>query len=88
MDWDTGEYVWKQVADVIRQRIKDGQYRPRTPIPSEIRLAEELGVAKGTIRKAVAHLREVGVLYTLPQKGTFVSASDGQADPDGDSAAE
>ncbi|GAA3523199.1 DNA-binding GntR family transcriptional regulator [Streptosporangium album] len=53
MDWDTGEYVWKQVADVIRQRIKDGQYRPRTPIPSEIRLAEELGVAKGTIRKAV-----------------------------------
>lgn len=46
MDWDPGEYVWKQVADVIRQRVKDGQYRPRAPIPSEIRMAEELGVAK------------------------------------------
>ncbi|MFI7044046.1 GntR family transcriptional regulator [Streptosporangium sandarakinum] len=88
MEWDTGEYVWKQVADVIRQRIKDGQYRPRTPIPSEIRLAEELGVAKGTIRKAVAHLREAGVLYTLPQKGTFVSAPGSQAGHDEDTAAE
>ncbi|SNT61065.1 regulatory protein, gntR family [Streptosporangium subroseum] len=87
MDWDTGEYVWKQVADVIRQRIKDGQYRPRTPIPSEIRLAEELGVAKGTIRKAVAHLREAGALYTLPQKGTFVSATDNRGDHDEDTRA-
>ncbi|WP_326829056.1 winged helix-turn-helix domain-containing protein [Streptosporangium sp. NBC_01810] len=82
MDWDPGEYVWKQVADVIRQRVKDGQYRPRAPIPSEIRMAEELGVAKGTVRKAVAHLRDAGVLYTLPQKGTFVSAPDSQADHD------
>lgn len=84
MEWDPGEYVWKQVADVIRQRIKDGQYRPRRPIPSEIRLAEELGVAKGTIRKAVAHLREAGILYTLPQKGTFVSGTADQFDSDED----
>jgi hypothetical protein len=49
--------------DLLRRRHAAGcaprrRGRPRTPIPSEIRLAEELGVAKGTIRKAVAYLRE------------------------------
>lgn len=67
-------YAWKAVADEIKRRIEIGQYRPRMPIPAERRLAEELGVAVNTIRRAVASLREEGVLKTLPQKGTFVAA--------------
>lgn len=65
-------YAWEQVADEIKRRIETGQYQPRMPIPAERRLAEELGVAVGTVRRAVGELREQGVLMTLPQKGTFV----------------
>lgn len=65
-------YAWKQVAAEIKRRIEAGQYQPGMPIPAERRLAEELGVAIGTIRRAVKALREAGVLETLPQKGTFV----------------
>jgi len=67
-----GVYSYKAVAAEIKRRIAAGQYKTHMPIPAERRLAEELGVAVGTIRRAVELLREEGVVYTLPQKGTFV----------------
>jgi GntR family transcriptional regulator len=36
-------------------------------------MAEEYGVAIGTVRRAVKHLRDRGVVVTLPHKGTFVA---------------
>jgi GntR family transcriptional regulator len=66
-------YAWQQVAEEIKQRIRTGQYRPRMPIPAERRMADELGVSVGTIRRAVGVLRDEGWLTTLPQKGTFVT---------------
>lgn len=65
-------YAWKQVVEEIKRRIEAGQYQPGMPIPAERRLADELGVSIGTVRRAVKALREEGVLDTLPQKGTFV----------------
>jgi DNA-binding GntR family transcriptional regulator len=43
---------------------------------SEVQLEAEFGVARGTIRKATAALREEGLLLTTPGMGSFV------ADPD------
>lgn len=71
-------YAWKQVAAEIKRRIETGQYQPGMPIPAERRLADELGVSVGTIRKAVGVLREEGLLVTLPQKGTFVRSVEDQ----------
>ena len=65
------EYVWRQVADELKRRIEAGQYRPGAPLPSERRLAEELGVAVGSIRRATAALVEEGVLRVLPRKGVY-----------------
>lgn len=73
MDIPPGVYTYMAVAAEIKRRIAADQYRPLMPIPAERRLAEELGVAVGSVRRAVEVLREEGVLYTLPQKGTFVS---------------
>jgi DNA-binding GntR family transcriptional regulator len=69
-------YAWQQVAEEIKARIRAGQYQPRMPIPAERRLADELGVSIGTIRRAVGVLRDEGWLTTLPQKGTFVAERD------------
>jgi DNA-binding GntR family transcriptional regulator len=78
MEIRPNSYAWQQVADEIRRRIEAGVYRPGMPIPAERRIAEELGVAINTIRRAVGVLRDEGVLETLPSKGTFVV--DRQAD--------
>ena len=49
---------------------------PRMPIPSEPHLTEEFGVARDTVRKAVAILREQGYVHTVRGMGTFVRARD------------
>jgi DNA-binding GntR family transcriptional regulator len=36
-------------------------------------MAEDYGVAIGTIRRAVRDLRERGIVVTLPHKGTYVA---------------
>lgn len=74
-------YVWRQVADELIRRIRDGRYPPGMPIPAERRLADELGVSVGSVRRATAELVEARWLRILPRKGVFVTpAEDWPAD--------
>lgn len=84
MEFPPDQYVWKTVADEIERRIAEGLYKPRMPLPGELRLAEEFGVAVRTLRRAIAELKSKGLLMTLPAKGTFVVDRDvaGQDDTD------
>lgn len=70
IDHHSPELVWHQVARIIRARIKDGTYAVR--LPGELLLAQDLGVARQTVRKAIALLREEGVVTVVPAKGVFV----------------
>jgi GntR family transcriptional regulator len=65
--------VYKQIADIIEDRIKRGEIAPNKPIPSETQLRQEFGVARETARHAIATLRERGLVYTVPQRGTYVA---------------
>ncbi|MEU4233323.1 winged helix-turn-helix domain-containing protein [Nonomuraea sp. NPDC026600] len=80
MDFKPDELRWRAVADEIRRRIAAGVYRPGMPIPGEPRLAVELGVSKGTARRALNALLSDGTLYSVLGKGTFVSHPDGSND--------
>ncbi|HVK45084.1 MAG TPA: winged helix-turn-helix domain-containing protein [Micropruina sp.] len=64
---------WRQVADVIRQRITDGTYPPRTRVPSVLQLQAEFGIAAATGQKVHRALRDEGLIYTEPGLGSFVS---------------
>lgn len=64
-----------QIADVLRARIRDGTYPPRTPLPSEPALVTEFGVNRGTIRKALQKLRQDGYARTVSGMGSFVTDS-------------
>ncbi|MFH9135110.1 winged helix-turn-helix domain-containing protein [Streptomyces griseus] len=64
---------WRQVADVIRQRIADGTYAPGTRVPSVVDLLNEFGIATSTAQKVHRGLREEGLIYTEPGLGSFVS---------------
>ncbi|KMS78325.1 GntR family transcriptional regulator [Streptomyces leeuwenhoekii] len=66
-------YVWQQAADWIARRIEAGELRPGARLEGERELAEQLGVAVGTVRRAVQDLRERGLVVTLPAKGTYVA---------------
>ncbi|MFD8997062.1 GntR family transcriptional regulator [Streptomyces abikoensis] len=61
------------MAEVIRQRIKDGTYPPRTRVPSVLQLTEEFGIASMTAHKVHRALRAEGLIYTEPGMGSFVS---------------
>lgn len=72
--------IYVQVADLIAARIAAGTYAPDRPIPSEIHLQQEFGIARDTVRAAVGLLRDRGLVVTVRGRGTFVAA---QRPPDG-----
>lgn len=58
---------------MIRQRIADGTYAPRTRVPSVLQLQAEFGIAAATGQKVHRALREDGLIYTEPGLGSFVA---------------
>ncbi|MGI5215569.1 GntR family transcriptional regulator [Plantactinospora sp. CA-290183] len=64
--------LYVQLADLLTKRIEDGDLAAGQLLPSETQLRQQYGVARGTVRSAVALLRERGLVVTLPQRGTYV----------------
>lgn len=63
---------YAQIAEELRSRIESGAYPPASPLPSEARLAEELGVSRVTVNKAVTLLRASGDVKVRRGSGTYV----------------
>ena len=62
---------WRQVADLVRERIASGELPPGAML-SIVTLAQEYGIAKGTARKVLAALRDEGLIEITPGWGSFV----------------
>ncbi|MBH1936474.1 winged helix-turn-helix transcriptional regulator [Streptomyces sp. AV19] len=78
---DAPEAPFQQLTGILRARIQRGDWKPRRPILSETRLCEEYGLSRPTVRRAIAALVAEGVLFVVPQRGTYVadrSASAGE----------
>lgn len=67
--------LYLQIADVLAVRILDGEIGQAGPLPSESQIRVEFGVARGTARRAVAVLRERGIVVTVPALGSFIVRS-------------
>lgn len=63
----------RQIAGWLRDRIRAGEFGPDRPLPAESALVQELGVARTTVRRAIAVLRDEGWVYTIQARGTFES---------------
>lgn len=60
------------VLDALAAEIKAGKLKPGEKIPSDAELVERFGVARMTARRAVAVLRERGLVRTEWGRGTYV----------------
>lgn len=66
------EFPHRQIAEVIRARVRRGDWAPGERLPSIPAIAQTFGVAKQTVQRAIDQLRVEGVLITKPGSGTYV----------------
>ena len=76
VDHDSDVPPYQQVAAILREQILSGQIPSRRPIPSVTTLQQTYGIARGTVRKAVALLADEGLVVVRPGWGTFVAPED------------
>jgi GntR family transcriptional regulator, N-acetylglucosamine utilization regulator len=63
---------YRQLADLIRERILHGEWTPGQRIPSESGLQAAHKISRITIRQALAELEQEGLIERAPGIGTFV----------------
>jgi GntR family transcriptional regulator len=67
--------IHTQISDRIRLKIASGEWPPHYRLKSEPELAQELGVSRGTLRRALSTLIEEGLLRQVRGRGTFVTST-------------
>lgn len=70
-----GTSLWRQIAERLGRDIVQGDRQPGERLPTELQLAEEFGVNRHTVRRAVAALAEQGLVRIEQGRGTFVQES-------------
>jgi DNA-binding GntR family transcriptional regulator len=66
--------IYQQIVNWMREQISSGKWPEHFQLRSEIDLAQELGVNRGTLRNAIETLIGEGLLIRIHGKGTFVAA--------------
>ena len=65
----------EEIARLLTAYVTTGDLRPGARIPSERRLAEELGVGRSVVREALKSLALVGLIESRHGDGTYVADS-------------
>ncbi|MDR2079423.1 MAG: GntR family transcriptional regulator [Treponema sp.] len=68
------QLLYKQVEEKIRSEIKNGKWKAGDRLPGEYELSSAYKVSRVTLRTAISHLVEEGLLLRLHGKGTFVTS--------------
>ncbi|MDB5558605.1 MAG: transcriptional regulator, GntR family [Enterovirga sp.] len=66
-------YLHDEVADRIRELIRDGELEPRARV-NELELSERFGISRTPLREAIKILATEGLLELLPNKGARVAS--------------
>lgn len=73
VDPEGDEYVYEQLAAILRGGIASGKYPPGRMLPSARTLSEEQGVSVGSVKRAIEILRGEGLVRTVIGRGIFVT---------------
>lgn len=66
---------FEKVAQSLVERIQQGIYSNMQRLPSEYQLADEYGVSRLTVRKAIEWLVTAKILVKDPGKGTYIMST-------------
>ena len=73
IDYKSRLPVYEQIKNQLVTLIQLGVLRPDQQLPSIRSLSSETGVNVNTVKRAIQDLEEMGVIYSVPGKGSFVS---------------
>ena len=65
----------RQVEDDLRRLCLAGEWKPGERLPAVADLAQQYGVARNTVTKALRRLAEDGLVEIVPSWGTFRARS-------------
>ena len=68
--------AYQVVSREIRKLILSGSLQPGEPFPSELSLAEKLGVNRSTVREGIRQLEADGLVRRSGRRRLFVSIPD------------
>ena len=80
--------LFEQVAEILEQRIRDGEYPVGSELPSERELMKDFGCGRTAIREALFHLQRMGLAdlksgararVAVPSPGAVMSSLAGSA---------
>ena len=77
---DDSRAPYLQVADDLRQAIRAGSIQPGDKLPSTRELMDRYGIANMTVQAALRVLRDEGLIYSQPGRGSFVRQGVNEAD--------
>jgi DNA-binding transcriptional regulator YhcF (GntR family) len=73
VDHDSPVPPYEQVRSQVVVLVGDGRLRPGERLPAVRALAQELGLAAGTVARAYRELEAAGVVVTRGRNGTVVA---------------
>lgn len=72
--------AYRQLETILRRRIEAGEWRTG-PLPSVAYLQQEYEVGRDTVLHALRLLREDGLIFTVPKRGSYVAPSADRGQP-------
>jgi GntR family transcriptional regulator len=72
LDGNNKQPLYLQVQQTLRRSVDSGTYQTHEALPPERQIADELGVSRITVRKAIEGLIQEGLLFSRQGSGTFV----------------
>jgi len=65
--------IANQVNEILKERIRDGEYSPGMRLPSESELAKEFEVSRATVRTVLARMNAEGIILRKQGDGTYIN---------------
>jgi GntR family phosphonate transport system transcriptional regulator len=69
---NSGVARWRQIAESLVQEIYAHAYKSEERLPSDAALADRFNVNRHTVRRAIAHLQQEGLVRVERGRGTFI----------------
>ncbi len=64
---------WHVMKRYLMSALNSGQYKPGDVLPSEIHLSKTVGLARNTVRQALAELEKEGLVRRVKGSGTYIT---------------